>query len=354
MATITTIPFIRHMQGTETTYLRHLAKGAVRHEGAGASFWFRPLHAAISEVPVDDREQEALVTLRTADLQVAAVPTTVTYRFADPALAAARVDFGLDLRHGRWHSAPLERVGAMLHGAASAAVLTATNGMTLAQLLTLDAERLRSTVRTALAADDRLTSIGVAVIAVRFGLVRPEPDVEKALQTPAREAIQQEADKATFERRALAVEREAAIGENELASRIELARRTESLIEQQGANQRREAQESAQADAIAAAAEAARMTELAQARARSRELTGEAEVAAERSRIAAYEQASAAVLQAMAIREMATALPKIDQLVLTPDVLTGALSRLTGGTSQAYTATGAESGAESSSAQGGS
>lgn len=28
----------------------------VRHEGAGLAFWFRPPSAAISEIPVDDRE----------------------------------------------------------------------------------------------------------------------------------------------------------------------------------------------------------------------------------------------------------------------------------------------------------
>ena len=55
--------------------------------------------------------------------------------------------------------------------------------------------------------------------------LRPEPEVEKALRTPAREQIQQEADRSTYERRAVAVERERAIAENELQSQIELARR---------------------------------------------------------------------------------------------------------------------------------
>lgn len=34
----------------------HLNAGKVRHEGAGLAFWFRPLSAVISEIPVDDRE----------------------------------------------------------------------------------------------------------------------------------------------------------------------------------------------------------------------------------------------------------------------------------------------------------
>lgn len=55
-------------------------------------------------------------------------------------------------------------------------------------------------------------------------------DVEKALGTPAREQLQQDADRATYERRALAVECERAIAENELQNKIELARRRSSLL----------------------------------------------------------------------------------------------------------------------------
>ena len=70
---------------------------------------------------------------------------------------------------------------------------------------------------------------------------RRSPSVERALQTPTRERVQQEADRATFERRALAVERERAIAENELQNQIELARREEQLVAQRGANERRRA-----------------------------------------------------------------------------------------------------------------
>ncbi len=45
-------------------------------------------------------------------------------------------------------------------------------------------------------------------------------------QTPSRERVQQEADRATHERRALAVQRERAIAENELQNQIELRSRS--------------------------------------------------------------------------------------------------------------------------------
>lgn len=329
MATITTAPFVRHLRSSATSHVQHLSGGKVRHSAPGASFWFRPLTAAISEVPIDDREQEVLVRIRTADLQEATAPGTVTYRFVQPELAASRIDFSVDLGSGAWLERPLERVGASIHGATSAAVTSALTGLTLVQALAMDTAALSATVTARLSTDDRLRSVGIAVVGVRFSVLRPESDVERALQTPAREVIQQEADRATFERRALAVEREAAIGENELANQIELAKRQEHLIAQKGANARKTAQDAAAADAIAAEAEAARTTAIAAARAEAERAIGQAAADTERAKLTAYDGASRDLLLALALRELAGNLPAIEQVVITPDMVTGLLSRLT-------------------------
>ena len=332
MATISTYPFVTHLRSTATMHVLHRSRGRLRHTGPGAAFWFRPMSAAISEVPVDDREQPVLITVRTADLQQVSAPGTVTYRFVDPALAATHVDFSVQLKTGAWAETPLETVGSAIHGATAAAVTQALVGSDLRTALTTDPAWLAATVRAALAADERLTSTGLAVVGVRFAVLRAEPDVERALQTPAREAIQQEADKATFERRAVAVEREAAIGQNELANQIDLAARAEQLIAQKGTNARREAQEKAAAGAIATAAEAARTTQLAQARAEADQVVGAAAAETERAKLAAYTGMPRDLLLALAAREAAAALPQIDQLVITPDLLSSLLGRLAGGT----------------------
>ena len=68
----------------------------LRHAGTGLSFWFRPLSAVLSEVPVDDRELPLLFHARTSDFQDVTVQATVTYRITDPAVAATRIDFSID------------------------------------------------------------------------------------------------------------------------------------------------------------------------------------------------------------------------------------------------------------------
>ena len=100
----------------------------------------------------------------------------------------------------------------------------------------------------------------------RVAMVQVRDDVEKALRQPAREAIQQRADAATFERRALAVEKERAIAENELANRIELAKREEQLVGQSAVNDRKKAESRAEEMLVAAGekrSEAQRLNEQA-------------------------------------------------------------------------------------------
>src|SRR3990170_2135347 len=114
MADVSRTPFLRHLRSEPTAYVRHLRRGKVVHEGPGLAFWFRPLTAALSEIPVDDREQPLLFHGRTLDFQDVTVQATVTYRVADPAVAAARIDFGIDPDLGVWRGRPLEQLGGLL------------------------------------------------------------------------------------------------------------------------------------------------------------------------------------------------------------------------------------------------
>ncbi len=180
------------------------------------------------------------------------------------------------------------------------------------------------------------------MVSARVVAIRPEPDLERALQTPTREAVQQDADRATYARRATAVEQERAIAENELQSKIELARREQQLVEQHGANARRQAELDAAATLASAQGEAERSRVLAAGDADAARVRGEAEAArvravglaegeAETARLAAYRDLAPVVLQALALKELAGQLPEIGQLTVTPDVLTGLLGKLTNG-----------------------
>ncbi|MDC0768552.1 SPFH domain-containing protein [Streptomyces sp. HD] len=342
MADITRRLGWRHLRGAPTAHIRHHRGGKLLHDGPGLSFWFRALTAALSEVPVHDRELAMTFHARTSDFQDVAVQATVTYRISDPAMAATRLDFSIDPDTGAWRGTPLEQLGTLLTETAQQHALDVLARTPLSAAL--DAHQtgltaVRERIAAGLAGEPRLPATGIEVVAVRVVALRPEPEVERALRTPAREQIQQEADRATYERRAVAVERERTIAENELASQIELACREEQLVEQRGTNARREAEEHASADAVRAEAEAARTVRLADAEAtRSVRLAraeaegarevGEARAQAQAAWLRVHAEVDVATLHALTGTRLAENLPRIDSVTVSPDVLTGLLARL--------------------------
>ena len=327
MADIRRYPIFSHLRADTTAYVQHLRNGTVRHSGAGLAFWFRPGTAALSEVPLDDRQQALLFHARTADFQDVTVQATVTYRVIDPALAATRIDFGINPTSGLPNAAPLETLGGLLTELAQQPALDQLANMAMGEALARGIAPVRDRVAVALADDERLADRGLAVTDVRVVAIRAEADLERALQTETRERVQQDADKATFERRALAVERERAISENELQNQIELARREEELVAQKGQNERKRAGEQAAADRITVEAQAEKRRVMADATAQSTRVVGEAEAHAEAAKLEAYRDLEQATLLGLAVRDLAANLPNIGNLTITPDLLAPVLAR---------------------------
>lgn len=331
MADIQRYPLLSHLRGVPTVYVRQQRRGKLVREGTGLAFWFHPVSAVLSEVPVDDREFPLLFHARTSDFQDITVQASVTYRVTDPAVAAGRLDFSIDPDTGRWRSTPLEQIAGLLAQLAQQHALELLAGLTLPDALAAGLSSVRDRIAAGLAGDPRPRDTGIAILGVRVVAVRPEPEVERALQTPTREEVQQEADRATYGRRALAVERERAIAENELQSQIELAVREERLVTQRGQNERRQAEESAAAERVSADAQAGRERVLAASRADVIRLVGAADGDAEQARLAAYRELDPMILLGLALRELAGNLPDIGTLHLSPDLVTTAMAALTGG-----------------------
>lgn len=328
MADIRRYLFRRHLRSTPTAYIVHAKRGKVRHRGAGIAFSFRALNAAISEVPTAESEISMLFGARTKDFQEVSVQATVTYRFADPETAASRIDFSIDPYSGRWIGKPLEQVGSRITELAQQYAVEHISSVDLVDVLGAGVPKVRAITAKGLAGDERLAETSVVVVAVRIVSIRPQADLERALETPVRERVQQDADAASYQRRALAVEQERTIAENELQSKIELATREQQLVQQEGANAQRRATEEAATALIAAKATAERQALDATTRAESTRVIGAASAEAEAAKLAAYAGVDPAVLTGLALQELARHLPEIGTLNLTPDVLTQALTRL--------------------------
>ena len=286
MAEIRKYPIFKHLRSEPSFHVLRHRKGKLTGSGRGLSFWFRAMNTSVPELPVDDRDLTFLFHGRPRDYQEVTVQGTLTWRVADPELLARRIDFTLDLRTGVYLRQPLDQIAVLLTGIAQQAALRHLAERALRDLLEDGPGPLQEQLAREVTGAGILAEMGIQVLTAQVGDISPTAEMEGALQTPMREKIQEAADKARFERRAQAVEEERAIGENELQSRIELARKEENLIEQQGQNRRREITEETEAKRIETEALAARMKRETEAQA---EVGGiEAAAQAEKSRVEAH------------------------------------------------------------------
>jgi regulator of protease activity HflC (stomatin/prohibitin superfamily) len=328
MARISRYPGLSHIRSEASTQVIRYRNGRVARTGQGLAFWFRPLDTAIAEIPLDDQELSFLFHGRSADLQEVIAQGIITYRVTDPDTLASRIDFGIDLATGLHTKTPLDQIAARLTGLAQQHAWAVMASTPLRALVADGVGRLREQIGAGLAADDDLAGMGLAIASVRVSAVQPSSEVEKALAAPTRERIAADADEAAFARRAAAVDKERAIAENELANRIELARRQASLVEQEGANERKKATEIAAASRIAAEGNARTRKIGAEAEAAAIKLVETERNTAEGDRIAVYRDLAPAVLMGLAAREFAGKVETIEHLNLTPDLLGTVLTDL--------------------------
>lgn len=314
MAYIKNFGFLAQLRSDASNHVIRYRNGKVRASGRGLVFWFVPESSSIAELPMDDREMTLFVRGRSQDFQAVAVQGTLAWRVADPVRLAERVDFSVALTSGRHQGEPIERIERRLAGLLNQATSQYLAEAPVRALLDAGLDPLRLRLEAAVGADPSLSDLGIAVVAVRLTSIAPSSELERALQTPTFEALQQKADQAMFERRALAVDKERAIAENELANRTELARREKQLIAEETGNARDRAVGLAEAQQIEAVAEAERTRTVESANAE-----------AERERIGIYRDLPPAVLLGLAARELAGKLDTIEHLNVTPDLLASVL-----------------------------
>ncbi len=331
MAQTTKLLFFGHLRAEPNQHILHYRNGRLVREGAGLAFWFSRLSAAVAQVPVEDVETTFLLKERTRDLQEVTAQVTLRYRFADPQRAARRLNFTISLDTGQWAEKPLERLDGFWSQRAQDSAREYLAGVLLVEAVQHGAERVRAAIDAALRGDPEVQAMGLALVALQVIRVAPAAELEKALQTPTREALQQKADEAVFSRRALAVEKERAIKENEQETQVKLATGLALLIAQQGANQLLEVQRQAEAEKARVSAEAERQIIAAESAARSAGIKAAADAGALRAiadakadgearRVEVWKQATGRVLMGLALQEFAGKVRTIGHLNVTPNL----------------------------------
>lgn len=327
MARITKIGPFRHYRADLNQHILHFRSGKLIKSGTGLSGWFNPLSAALSELPADDLETTLTLIERSQDMQAVTIQIAVTFRIADPVAASQRINFSIDTTTGVWQRQPSERLSQLWMSRAQPPVRSAIEQMPLSATIVSGPGTIERRLTEVLADDPVIKDAGLLLVDVRAIRVTPSAELEKALQTPARELMQQRADEAIFQRRALAVEKERAIRENELATEIELARRQEELIRRKGENLMLEAGQRSDVGRLDAHAHAESTRIHAEAEADAIRLTADAEAEGDQKQADVWRAIPGRVLLGMAIREFAGKISGIQHLNITPGLVGQALEQ---------------------------
>ncbi len=319
MAQVKKYPFLRQLRADASSHIQHFNKGTRVRSGRGLAFWFYPDGASISEIPMDDRDLPFLFKGQTADYQDLSVQGSLIYRVSDPEMLGDRVDFTIDLATGLQIGQPLDQIGSAVITLVRQFVNEYVRQSNVRNLLEAGNAPVKSFILGGLANDDTMAKMGLEMVSISIINLAPSSELSRALQTPTLESLQQQADEAVFARRALAVEKESAIAENELNNKIELASRQKALIAREDENARSKAETSAATIQIRAVADAERIRVIEQANADM-----------EKARVDVYSGLEPQVMLALAAQEFASTLEKIDSLTVTPDMISGLLSQMRG------------------------
>ncbi len=319
MAEITSYPFLRQLRADASAHVQQFRSGRRLRSGRGLAFWFRPDGASISEIAMDDRQLPFVLKGQSADFQELTLQGTVIWRVADPETLGERIDFTLDLKTGLSLGEPMDQLTALLVSLVGQFANNYLAGHGVRDLLDAGVAPLQATVVEGFASDTSLAAMGLTLVGIRIAALQPSSELARALQAPTFESLQQQADEAIFARRALAVDKERAIAENELNNQIELAARQKELIGREAANDMARAEAEAEALKVHAEAEAGRIRTVDQAAADM-----------EQARMTVYRELPPAVLMGLAARDFAGKLERIDNLSITPDMLSSLLGQMRG------------------------
>jgi hypothetical protein len=222
---------LAYMKASPTTYVLHYRGGRLRREGPGLAFWYWLPASSIVSIPLASRDVPFVFNEVTADFQAVTIQGQLTYRVADPRRLAELLDFSIR-PGGAYVSDDPEKVSERLVQTAQILARSVVQARTLREVL-VDSQPLVATVLPLLRASEVVRMLGLEILGLTVLALKPTPEIARALEAEAREALQRESDEAIYARRNAAVEQERRIRESELNTEIAVQEKQRQIRETQ-------------------------------------------------------------------------------------------------------------------------
>lgn len=222
---------LRYMKAAPTTYVLQYKNGRLRREGSGLSFLYYAPTTTLVTVPLESADVPFAFQETTADFQAVALQGQLTYRVSDPKKLASLLDFSIG-PIGLYRSEDYRKLPERLVHTLQTLMRAETQKLSLRDALTKGGT-LTASVFAALKSCDAVAQLGVEILNLSLLSIRPTPEMAKALEAEAREALQRRSDEAIYERRNNAVEQERRIKESELNTDIAVEEKRRQIRETQ-------------------------------------------------------------------------------------------------------------------------
>jgi hypothetical protein len=219
------------MRAAPTTYILHWQHGRLRREGPGLTFFYFGPSSSIAAVPLASADVPFVFTEATADFQTVTLQGTLTYRVSDPARLAGALDYSIR-PNGSHVSDDPDKLPERLLQVAQVLARGAVQRLALREAL-VSSENLVAEVLAGLRGAGAVTALGVEILGFALLAIRPTPEIARALEAEAREALQGRSDEAIYARRNSAVEQERRIKESELQTELAVQEKQRQIREAQ-------------------------------------------------------------------------------------------------------------------------
>ena len=325
---------IKYYKANASTFVVKTVDGQLRKHGKGLSFFYNAVTTSIAAIPVNVQESPFIFNLQTADFQAITVQGQLSFQIADPLKTAEMLNYSLK-KDGSWLSEdPLKLADRVIHVVGSV-IQHQIESAALRDALRISQE-LMVQLNGLSEENATLDALGIRLLDVTIGAIKPTPETSKALEAEARESILKEADDAMYARRKSSVEQERMIKDAELQTELSIQQKEQeiealrienerTLLRATTETEREHLQASIEAenqrqDFVALEVENKRQESDAEAYAIASRMKAFKELPVENLKAMALANMEPEQLMAMAFDSLAQNAGKIGELTITPDL----------------------------------
>lgn len=222
---------IKFIKFAPTTFIIHYANGKIKRKGLGLAFFYYAPISTLIAIPQASNDLPFVFQEVTADFQTLTIQGSLTYRISDPLILGNILNFSIN-PDAEFCTEDPELLKERLVNTVQILTRFCLQKMKLSEAL-INADTIVNEIQGNIKSSETVSMHGLEILGISIQSIRPTPEMARALEAEAREALQQKSDEAIYDRRNSAVEQERRIKESELNTELAIEEKHRQIREAQ-------------------------------------------------------------------------------------------------------------------------